>query len=234
MGLEVILKGVSKKFGINEFSLKNINLKISSGDTVALVGDSGCGKSTLLNIIAGIDRPQSGSVVIGGKDFGVMTEESLAKFRRNNLGFVFQSFQLIPHLNVYQNIIFPCLLLNSDLQRTKLKVKKFMSNMELDGREKAFPEQLSGGEQQRVAIARALIHEPKLILADEPTGNLDSVTTEKILNLLIAQCNSSGATLLMVTHSEQASKKMSRQIMLNFRGLNESNFKDGTNKTNKK
>lgn len=234
MGLEVILKGVSKNFGINEFSLKNINLKISSGDTVALVGDSGCGKSTLLNIIAGIDRPQSGSVVIGGKDFGVMTEESLAKFRRNNLGFVFQSFQLIPHLNVYQNIIFPCLLLNSDLQRTKLKVKKFMSNMELDGREKAFPEQLSGGEQQRVAIARALIHEPKLILADEPTGNLDSVTTEKILNLLIAQCNSSGATLLMVTHSEQASKKMSRQIMLNFRGLNESNFKDGTNKTNKK
>ena len=224
MGLEIVLKRVSIGFGANQFSIKNIDLKIGDGEIAALIGDSGSGKTTLLNIIAGIDRPLSGTVLVGGLNFGAMNEESLAKFRRSNLGFVFQSFQLIPHLNVHQNITFPCLLLHWDINKINLKVNKFIHEIGLEGRENALPDQLSGGEQQRVAIARALVHQPKLILADEPTGNLDSVNTEKILNLLISQCKKTGATLLMVTHSDQASKKMSKRIVLNCEGLTESSF----------
>jgi putative ABC transport system ATP-binding protein len=225
MGLNIILKEVSKSFGNKEFSIRDINLKINSGEIVALVGDSGSGKTTLLNIIAGIDRPDSGSLVVGEENFDLMTEEALAKFRRFNLGFVFQSFRLIPHLNVHQNIAFPCLLQNMDMRSVKLKVASFIELIGLEGRDQSFPDQLSGGEQQRVAIARALIHEPKLILADEPTGNLDSTTTEKILNLLIDECNRSDATLIIVTHSEQVAKKIPKKLLLNSKGLSEINNK---------
>ncbi|OUT99932.1 MAG: hypothetical protein CBC01_00375 [Betaproteobacteria bacterium TMED41] len=219
MGLEIVLQRVSKSFGANEFSVHDLNLKIDSGEMVALIGDSGSGKTTLLNIIAGIDRPDSGKVFVGGKNFDAMTQEAITKFRRFNLGFVFQSFRLIPHLNVHQNISFPCLLVNMDLNTMELKVEKYLDQIGLKGKSELFPDQLSGGEQQRVAIARALIHEPKLILADEPTGNLDSTNTDKILNLLIDQCNASGTTLIIVTHSDQVSKKMSKRMLLNSKGL---------------
>ena len=223
MGLDIILEGVSKSFGIDEFSIKNINLKIRSGEIVALTGDSGSGKTTLLNLIASIDRPDSGNIVVGDCNFNTMTEESLTEFRRVNLGFIFQSFHLLPHLNVYQNIIFPCLLSQMDLPKSRLRVKQFLNEIGLTGKEGSFPAQLSGGEQQRVAIARALIHEPNLILADEPTGNLDSNTTDKILTLLVNQCMRSGTTLLIVTHSDQVSKKMDRQLLLNSKGLTDLN-----------
>ncbi len=222
MGLEITLEGVSKSFGTNEFSIRDINLKIKSGEIVALVGDSGSGKTTILNFISGIDRPQSGKVRLGKKILRDMSEEEVTKFRRTNLGFVFQSFHLIPHLNVFQNIIFPCLLLNFDLQTSNSRVQQYIDKIGLSGRNYAFPDQLSGGEQQRVAIARALIHEPNLILADEPTGNLDSMTSENVLNFLIDQCRTTGATLLMVTHSDQAAKKMTKKFFLSAKGLSES------------
>ena len=223
MGLDIVLQGVSKTFGVDEFSIQNISLKIKSGEIVALTGDSGSGKTTLLNLIAAIDRPDFGSIVVGGNNFNEMTEESLTEFRRLNLGFIFQSFHLLPHLNVYQNIIFPCLLSQMDLYQSKLKVKQFLHEIGLEKKESSFPGQLSGGEQQRVAIARALIHEPNLILADEPTGNLDSNTTDKILSLLVSQCKRSQTTLVIVTHSDQVSKKMDRKLLLNSEGLQEFN-----------
>ena len=221
MGLDIVLKGVSKSFGVDEFSIQNINLKIKSGDIVALTGDSGSGKTTLLNLIAAIDRPDSGSVTVGDNAFDTMTEECLTEFRRLNLGFIFQSFHLLPHLNVHQNIIFPCLLSRMDLHNSELKVKQFLHEIGLEDKENLFPGQLSGGEQQRVAIARALINEPKLILADEPTGNLDSNTTDKILSLLVNQCKRSHTTLIIVTHSDQVSKKMDRKLLLNSKGISE-------------
>lgn len=223
MGLDIVLQGVSKTFGVDEFSIQNISLKIKSGEIVALTGDSGSGKTTLLNLIAAIDRPDFGSIVVGGNNFNEMTEESLTEFRRLNLGFIFQSFHLLPHLNVYQNVIFPCLLSQMDLYQSKLKVKQFLYEIGLEKKESSFPGQLSGGEQQRVAIARALIHEPNLILADEPTGNLDSNTTDKILSLLVSQCKRSQTTLVIVTHSDQVSKKMDRKLLLNSEGLQEFN-----------
>jgi len=223
MGLDIVLQGVSKSFGVDEFSIQNISLKIKSGEIVALTGDSGSGKTTLLNLIAAIDRPDFGSIVVGGNNFNEMTEESLTEFRRLNLGFIFQSFHLLPHLNVYQNVIFPCLLSQMDLYQSKLKVKQFLYEIGLEKKESSFPGQLSGGEQQRVAIARALIHEPNLILADEPTGNLDSNTTDKILSLLVSQCKRSQTTLVIVTHSDQVSKKMDRKLLLNSEGLQEFN-----------
>lgn len=223
MGLDIVLQGVSKSFGVDEFSIQNISLKIKSCEIVALTGDSGSGKTTLLNLIAAIDRPDFGSIVVGGNNFSEMTEESLTEFRRLNLGFIFQSFHLLPHLNVYQNVIFPCLLSQMDLYQSKLKVKQFLHEIGLEKKESSFPGQLSGGEQQRVAIARALIHEPNLILADEPTGNLDSNTTDKILSLLVSQCKRSQTTLIIVTHSDQVSKKMDRKLLLNSEGLQEFN-----------
>ena len=223
MGLDIVLQGVSKSFGVDEFSIQNVSLKIKSGEIVALTGDSGSGKTTLLNLIAAIDRPDFGSIVVGGNNFSEMTEESLTEFRRLNLGFIFQSFHLLPHSNVYQNVIFPCLLSQMDLYQSKLKVKQFLHEIGLEKKESSFPGQLSGGEQQRVAIARALIHEPNLILADEPTGNLDSNTTDKILSLLVSQCKRSQTTLIIVTHSDQVSKKMDRKLLLNSKGLQEFN-----------
>ena len=223
MGLDIVLQGISKSFGVDEFSIQNISLKIKSGEIIALTGDSGSGKTTLLNLIAAIDRPDFGSIVVGGNNFNEMTEESLTEFRRFNLGFIFQSFHLLPHLNVYQNVIFPCLLSQMDLYQSKLKVKQFLHEIGLEKKESSFPGQLSGGEQQRVAIARALIHEPNLILADEPTGNLDSNTTDKILSLLVSQCKRSQTTLVIVTHSDQVSKKMDRKLLLNSEGLQEFN-----------
>ncbi len=217
--MEVILENISKGFGFNEFFVKNINLNIRSSDKVALVGDSGSGKTSILNLIAGIDRPSSGKVIVGGNHFDNMDENELVRFRRKNIGFVFQAFHLIPHLNIFQNIALPCLLLDSDFEKIKLKVDNIIKTIGLEKRKNAFPDQLSGGEQQRVAIARSLIHDPGLILADEPTGNLDLKNTEIILDLLISQSKTMNSTLLVVTHSDIVSKKMSKTFKLDSLGL---------------
>ena len=214
--MNVLLKNISKTYGPDEFSLNNIFLNLDDRDSVAIVGDSGSGKSTILNMIAGIDRPNTGDVLVGGQNLGDLNQEALVDFRKKNIGFVFQAFHLIPHLNVFQNIALPCLLLDWRFTEIKKKITSILEIIDLDDKQNVLPNNLSGGEQQRVAIARAIIHGPKLVLADEPTGNLDSRNTEIVLNLLVDQCNKNHSTLVVVTHSEFVAKRMKKKNKINI------------------
>lgn len=181
-------------------ALNGIDLEIKDGEFVAIMGPSGCGKSTLLNILGLLDNPSEGSYQFYGTEVAQMSERQRAQLRKGNIGFVFQSFNLIDELTVYENVELPLLYLKTPAPERKEKVEAALTRMSMMHRRNHFPQQLSGGQQQRTAIARAVVANPKTILADEPTGNLDSRNGEEVMNLL-RQLNEAGTTILMVTHS---------------------------------
>ena len=190
--------------------LKGANLKIEKGETVAVLGSSGSGKSTLLNLIAGIDLPDQGEVRIDGKSLGQMSEKNRTLLRRRTMGFVFQSFNLIPTLNVYENLMLPLEL--NQISKNSGIVSQMLEALGLKGREESHPDRLSGGEQQRVAIARALMHQPSLLLADEPTGNLDAETSHETLKLINHLVHRSRTTMIMATHSQEVIEWVDRVL----------------------
>ena len=183
-------------------ALNKINLNVKEGEYVAVMGPSGCGKSTLLNILGLLDNPTSGSYLFNGNEVANLKERDRTVFRKGNIGFVFQSFNLIDELNVFENVELPLIYLKMKTSERKKKVEEALDRMKITHRAKHFPQQLSGGQQQRVAIARAVVANPKLILADEPTGNLDSKNGIEVINLL-CELNKEGTTIIMVTHSER-------------------------------
>ena len=190
--------------------LKGADLLIKKGETVAILGSSGSGKSTLLNLIAGIDLPDQGEVRIDGKSLGQMSEKNRTLLRRRTMGFVFQSFNLIPTLNVYENLMLPLEL--NQISKNSGIVSQMLEALGLKGREESHPDRLSGGEQQRVAIARALMHQPSLLLADEPTGNLDAETSQETLKLINHLVHRSRTTMIMATHSQEVIEWVDRVL----------------------
>jgi putative ABC transport system ATP-binding protein len=185
---------------IETTALNNVSLHIKQGEFVAIMGPSGCGKSTLLNIIGLLDNPTAGEYYFDGKEVGQLKERNRTLLRKGNIGFVFQSFNLIDELTVYENVELPLIYLKLKARERKDMVEKVLDQMKISHRKKHFPQQLSGGQQQRVAVARAVVAGPKLILADEPTGNLDSKNGIEVMNLL-TDLNRAGTTIVMVTHS---------------------------------
>jgi putative ABC transport system ATP-binding protein len=198
---------------IETTALNNVNLEISEGEFVAIMGPSGCGKSTLLNILGLLDNPTQGQVFFNGIEVSNHSERQRTNLRKANVGFVFQSFNLIDELTVYENVELPLLYLRYSNTDRKKRVLDTLESMQIAHRKSHFPQQLSGGQQQRVAVARAVVANPKLILADEPTGNLDSVNGEDVMHLLTA-LNSKGTTIVMVTHSASDAEKAHRIIQL--------------------
>lgn len=192
--------------------LDNVSLRVSDGESLAIIGASGSGKSTLLGILAGLDVPSSGDVILNGSNLTKMDEEGRARLRAENVGFVFQSFQLLPGLTALENVMMPLELHGRRDARAKGEV--FLSRVGLAERMSHYPKQLSGGEQQRVAIARAFASEPKVLFADEPTGNLDSKTGAKVIDLLFDLNREQGTTLVLVTHEERLAKRCQHQIEL--------------------
>lgn len=183
-------------------ALNKVTLNVKEGEYVAVMGPSGCGKSTLLNILGLLDNPSSGSYIFNGTEVANLRERDRTIFRKGNIGFVFQSFNLIDELNVYENVELPLIYLKMKTGERKKSVEDVLERMKISHRAKHFPQQLSGGQQQRVAIARAVVANPKLILADEPTGNLDSKNGIEVINLL-TDLNKEGTTIIMVTHSDR-------------------------------
>ena len=194
-------------------ALDKVSFEVKQGEFVAIMGPSGCGKSTLLNILGLLDNPTEGYYEFLGKDVSKLKEKDRTLFRKGNIGFVFQSFNLIDELNVYENIELPLVYLNIKASERKEMVENIMKRMAIGNRRDHFPQQLSGGQQQRVAIARAVIANPKLILADEPTGNLDSKNGHEVMNLL-TELNKEGSTIIMVTHSQKDAGYAQRVINL--------------------
>ncbi len=192
--------------------LDDLGLSVTKGETVAILGKSGSGKSTLLSLLAGLDYPDQGSIAIAGTDITKLAEKPLAKFRGQSMGIVFQQYHLIPHLTAVENVSLP-LEITKDPEAIQ-KAEKALDNVELLNRKTHFPHQLSGGEKQRVALARAMVTEPSIILADEPSGNLDGTTGEKVMDLLFELVERNKTTLLLVTHNEELAKKCSKQVRL--------------------
>lgn len=209
------VKSISKIYGNGEVAvhaLKDINFSVPKGEFVAIVGESGSGKSTLLNLVGALDMPTSGKIFIDGKDIFSMKDSNLTIFRRRNIGFIFQSFNLIPELNVEQNIIFPVLL---DYQKPDKKyLEELLTVLNLKERRDHLPSQLSGGQQQRVAIGRALITRPSLILADEPTGNLDTQNSSEVITLLKEAARKYQQTIVMITHSRSIAQAADRILQV--------------------
>ncbi len=198
---------------VETWALNDVNIEIAEGEFVAIMGPSGCGKTTLLNILGLLDNPTSGNYFLNGTDISKYTENQRTDLRKGVIGFVFQSFNLIEELNVYENIELPLLYMRIPAAERKRRVKEAMNRMAISHREKHFPQQLSGGQQQRVAIARAVVANPKLILADEPTGNLDSKNGAEVMSLL-TELNREGTTIVMVTHSQHDAGYADRIIKL--------------------
>jgi len=198
------LKNLHKSYqdgsGIHHI-LKGAELHSEQGETIAILGNSGSGKSTLLNLIAGIDLPDQGEVLIQGKSLGQLSEKKRTLLRRKKMGFVFQSFNLIPTLNVEENLMLP--LEMNGIPNNSGIIPQMLDGLNLQGREESYPDRLSGGEQQRVAVARALMHQPSLLLADEPTGNLDGETSQETLKLINHFVHRSGTTMIIATHSQK-------------------------------
>ncbi|AYQ29040.1 MULTISPECIES: ABC transporter ATP-binding protein [unclassified Polaromonas] len=193
-----------------------VSLDVAPGEFVAIVGESGVGKSTLLNCMAGLDSWDEGSVRLNGQDLDALSDDERALLRRRHVGFVFQAFHVLPHLDVAQNVALPLLLLN---EPDDARVQAMLGAVGLAGLGARLPQQLSGGQLQRVAIARALVHRPSLLLADEPTGNLDPATAALVMDALIAQTREQGASLVLVTHSEAAAARADRRLHLSASGI---------------
>ena len=209
------VKNISKTYGNGETAvkaLKDVSFSVPKGEYVAIVGESGSGKSTLLNMIGALDTPTSGKVLIDGKDIFSLKEEALTIFRRRKIGFVFQAYNLVPVLNVYENIVLPIELDGGRADRDF--IQKIVHTLGLEERMDALPNQLSGGQQQRVAIARALAAAPAIILADEPTGNLDSRTSQDVLSLLKVTSQKFTQTIVMITHNEEIAQLADRIIRI--------------------
>lgn len=210
------IKDLKKSFKTEEvetLALNKVNLKVEDGEFVGIMGPSGCGKSTLLNIIGMLDNPTEGSYNFAGNEVAGLKESQRTQLRKGNLGFVFQSFNLIDELTVFENVELPLIYLKENKTSRREKVMKVLERMKIAHRERHFPHQLSGGQQQRVAIARAVVTKPKLILADEPTGNLDSKNGLEVMNLL-TELNQEGTTIVMVTHSDHDSHFAHRVVNL--------------------
>jgi putative ABC transport system ATP-binding protein len=209
------LCSISKAFGNGRQVLTGLSHTFVAGEFVAVMGDSGVGKSTLLNLIAGLDTPDSGEILIDGVAISSLDDDAATRLRREKMGFVFQAFHILPHLTLNQNVALPLLLNGMPLQRTE----HILGAVGLQSRGNDFPRQLSGGELQRVAIARALVHRPGLVLADEPTGNLDPDTAHDVLMLLRAEIRENGASGIIVTHSHAAAAMADRILVLTKAGL---------------
>ena len=213
--MSLVITDLSKRYGeVAVFS--HVSLTVASGEFVAILGESGVGKSTLLNCMAGLDSWEQGSVLLDGLDLGSLNDEQKARLRREKTGFVFQAFHVLPHLDVAQNVALPLLLLG---QPDEVRVQAMLDAVGLSGLGPRLPQQLSGGQLQRVAIARALVHRPSLLLADEPTGNLDPGTAAKVMDALISQSRQHGASLVLVTHSDAAARRADRVLRLTAEGL---------------
>ena len=207
------LQKIFKTEEVETWALNNVTLEIKEGEFVAIMGPSGCGKSTLLNILGLLDNPTNGTYELNGVEVSKYTEAQRTNLRKGVIGFVFQSFNLIDELNVYENIELPLLYMGVPKEERKRRVEEAMKRMDISHRVKHFPQQLSGGQQQRVAIARAVEANPKIILADEPTGNLDSKNGKEVMELL-TQLNKEGTTVVMVTHSQHDAGYATRTINL--------------------
>ncbi len=211
------VRGITRSFAEGRRKrdvLHGVDLHIDRGERLALLGRSGCGKSTLLNIIAGIDQPDQGEIVMDGQQFTALNENQRTLFRRQHIGFIYQFFNLIPTLTVTENIALPLQLNRVTSSTIKQQTRAMLNAVGLDDRGKDYPDQLSGGEQQRVAVARGLIHRPSLVLADEPTGNLDAESGRKVLDLLIGLAAESNQTVLIVSHSLEVARAADRVVVL--------------------
>ena len=209
------IEGLARRYG-DSTVFENVSLEVAPGEFVAIVGESGVGKSTLLNCMAGLDHWDAGTIALDGIDLGTLDEAQRALLRREKVGFVFQAFHVLPHLDVAQNVALPLLLLG---RPDAARVQAMLDAVGLTGLGERLPQQLSGGQLQRVAIARALVHKPSLLLADEPTGNLDPSTATRIMDVLVAQTRSHGASLVLVTHSEAAAARADRVLHLTPQGV---------------
>ena len=215
------IEHLSKVFRTEEVettALNDVSLHVKQGEFVAIMGPSGCGKSTLLNIIGLLDNPTSGNYYFNGQEVGHLKEKQRTQVRKGNIGFVFQSFNLIDELNVYENVELPLIYLKKKASEKKELVTSILDRMNISHRVKHFPQQLSGGQQQRVAIARAVVAGPKLILADEPTGNLDNHNAWEIMKLL-EEINSRGTTVVVVTHNLEIVKAMNKRVITMKKGV---------------
>jgi putative ABC transport system ATP-binding protein len=210
-----ILSGVDlrKSYGTLEV-LKGVSFAVDSGEFVCLVGKSGCGKTTLLSLLSGLEKPTQGKVSLDGKEITSSSEDELALFRRENVGFIFQSFNLIPTLSAWENVALPLFPMKIPQEQQRQRAMEMLEKMELGHRTEHLPSALSGGEKQRVAIARALVNRPKIIFADEPTGNLDSATGEAIMSILHRLNDEHGVAILMVTHEADLSKLADRLVRM--------------------
>ena len=213
--MSLVVIGLGKRYGVTPV-FTNVSLTVAPGEFVAIVGESGVGKSTLLNCLAGLDDWDKGTVALDGTDLDALDDSARALWRRRHVGFVFQAFHVLPHLDVAQNVALPLLLLQ---QPDDARVAAMLDAVGLAGLGDRLPQQLSGGQLQRVAIARALVHRPKLVLADEPTGNLDTATATRVMDALTSQTRASGATLVLVTHSEGAAARADRVLHLTASGM---------------
>ena len=209
------IEGLAKRYG-DSTVFEQVSLSVAPGEFVAIVGDSGVGKSTLLNCMAGLDHWDAGQVRLQGQDLSALNDEQRALLRRRHVGFVFQAFHVLPHLDVAQNVGLPLLLLGTPDDE---RVSHMLAAVGLDGLQSRLPQQLSGGQLQRVAIARALVHRPGVLLADEPTGNLDPSTASRVMDALTAQCKLQGSALVLVTHSEAAAARADRVLRLTATGM---------------
>ena len=207
------LKKVYRTDEVETLALNGVNIEIDAGEFVSVMGPSGCGKSTLLNVLGLLDTPTDGRYVFNGQEVGDYSERQRAQLRKGNIGFVFQSFNLIDELTVYENVELPLLYLNTPAAERQERVEAALDRVQIAHRRDHFPQQLSGGQQQRVAVARAVVANPKLILADEPTGNLDSTNGKQVMNLL-RDLNEAGTTIVMVTHSPADAEYSGRTIHL--------------------
>ena len=211
------LRHLTKSYANGRRVLNDLSYSLAAGEFVAVMGDSGVGKSTLLNLIAGLDSADAGAIFVDGVDIAALDDNAATQLRRARMGFVFQAFHVLPHLSLQQNIALPLLLNGADLGWAEV----MLDAVGLAGRGADFPRQLSGGELQRVAIARALVHRPALVLADEPTGNLDPDTAQQILQVLRDELRSTGASAIMVTHSHAAAATADRVLILSQSGLSQ-------------
>jgi len=207
-------QGLGRRVTADRWLFRDLNISLAAGEQLALQGASGVGKSTLLNLLAGLDQADEGRLLFEGKDLKTMGVNEQLQLRRVAFGFVFQAFHLMPHLNALQNVMVPCLIAGLPLDQAKSRAQDLLNELGLAAAFEQFPAVLSGGEQQRIALARALVHRPRIVLADEPTGNLDPITANVALELLCRTCREHQAALVMVTHSEKAAERLDRRLLL--------------------